>query len=211
MQDDADAEMRRLKLELQKTMEMYSTACKQAMTSKQKVRKTVKHSINSISFSRKYFGMISFIVFKAAELHKWRAEEEKRMEEARIAEESARLRAEQEKAKFRASMDNVGAAQRLAEMDSQRRVSAEMKAMESDETEKAISKTGAALNYRRYTIDEIEEATQYFSKSLKVGEGGYGPVFKCHLDHTPVAVKVLRPDAAQGRSQFQQEVRISSS
>lgn len=40
-QDDADAEMRRLKLELQRTMEMYSTACKQAMTSKQKVRNTV--------------------------------------------------------------------------------------------------------------------------------------------------------------------------
>lgn len=208
MQDDADAEMRRLKLELQRTMEMYSTACKQATTSMQKVRNTVEYPVDSIGFSRKYFGITSCIVFKAAELHKWRAEEERRLEEARLAEESARLKAEQEKAKFRAAMENVGAAQRLADMESQRRVSAEMKAMkESDETDKAISKTGAALNYRRYTIDEIEEATKYFSKSLKVGEGGYGPVFKCHLDHTPVAVKVLRPDAAQGRSQFQQEVR----
>lgn len=31
-------------------------------------------------------------------------------------------------------------------------------------------------------------------------------MYKLHLDHTPVAIKVLRPDAAQGRSQFQQVV-----
>lgn len=37
MQDDVEAEMRRLKLELQKTMDMYSTACKEALTAKQKV------------------------------------------------------------------------------------------------------------------------------------------------------------------------------
>lgn len=62
------------------------------------------------------------------------------------------------------------------------------------------------VRYRRYTIDEIEVATEYFSEARKIGEGGYGPVFKCYLDHTVVAVKVLRPDAAQGREQFQQEV-----
>ncbi|GAB2215826.1 hypothetical protein Droror1_Dr00020229, partial [Drosera rotundifolia] len=54
-------------------------------------------------------------------------------------------------------------------------------------------------------IEEIEIATHYFSESLKIGEGGYGPVYKCTLDHTQVAIKVLRPDAAQGQSQFQQE------
>jgi len=32
-----EAEMRRLKLELKQTMEMYSTACKEAMAAKQKV------------------------------------------------------------------------------------------------------------------------------------------------------------------------------
>lgn len=60
---------------------------------------------------------------------------------------------------------------------------------------------------RKYSIEEIETATEYFTESRKIGEGGYGPVYKCYLDHTPVAIKVLRPDAAQGRSQFQQEVR----
>ena len=37
LQDDVEAEMRRLKLELKQTMEMYSTACKEALTAKQKV------------------------------------------------------------------------------------------------------------------------------------------------------------------------------
>ncbi|KAF3965913.1 hypothetical protein CMV_009943 [Castanea mollissima] len=54
-------------------------------------------------------------------------------------------------------------------------------------------------------IEEIEKATNFFAESQKIGEGGYGPVYRCYLDHTPVAVKVLRPNAAHGRSQFQQE------
>lgn len=37
LQEDVEAEMRRLKLELKQTMEMYSTACKEALTAKQKV------------------------------------------------------------------------------------------------------------------------------------------------------------------------------
>lgn len=37
MQDDVEIEMRRLKLELKQTMEMYSTACKEALVAKQKV------------------------------------------------------------------------------------------------------------------------------------------------------------------------------
>jgi hypothetical protein len=36
-QEDVEAEMRRLKLELKQTMEMYSSACKEALTAKQKV------------------------------------------------------------------------------------------------------------------------------------------------------------------------------
>lgn len=40
--------MRRLKLELKQTMEMYSTACKEALTAKQKVKETA-------SFLLKYF------------------------------------------------------------------------------------------------------------------------------------------------------------
>lgn len=134
-------------------------------------------------------------------------EEERRLEEVRLAEEAARRSAEQEKAKYRTALEKAEAAQRVAEIESQKRVVAERKALQdSDEKDKAMSVS--TLRYRRYPIEEIEEATEYFSESRKIGEGGYGPVFKCLLDHTPVAVKVLRPDAAQGRSQFQQEVSI---
>ncbi|KAK6156385.1 hypothetical protein DH2020_010633 [Rehmannia glutinosa] len=176
--DDVEAEMRRLKLELQKTMEMYSTACKEALSAKQ----------------------------KAVELQRWRMEEERRLEEARLAEEAARISAEKEKSKYKAAMENAQAAQRIAETESQKRVESEKKALhESDE---GMSVT--TLRYRRYSIEEIEKATEYFAESRKIGEGGYGPVYKCCLDHTAVAIKVLRPDAAQGRSQFQQEVEVLS-
>ncbi|XP_060179567.1 U-box domain-containing protein 52-like [Lycium barbarum] len=182
--DDLEAEMRRLKQELKQTMEMYSTACKEALTAKQ----------------------------KAMELQRWKMEEQRRLEEARLAEEAALALAEKEKAKSRAAIEHAEAAQRLAELESQKRISAEMKALkEAEEKNKILNKlTKNDFRYRKYTIEEIESATDYFAQTRKIGEGGYGPVYKCYLDHTPVAVKVLRPDAAHGRQQFQQEVEVLS-
>lgn len=135
-------------------------------------------------------------------------EEERRLEEARLAEEAALAIVEQEKAKSRAAIEAAKAAQRIAEIEAQKRVNAEKKAhRESAEKSKALDALAHSdVRYRKYTIDEIEAATEFFSGTRKIGEGGYGPVYKCYLDHTPVAIKVLRPDAAQGRSQFQQEV-----
>lgn len=147
--EDVEAEMRRLKLELTRTMEMYSTACKEALTAKQ----------------------------KAMELQKWKLEEQQKIEESRVTEDS----------------DDK---QNTKSTESQRKANTETLFSQYD------------TRYRKYSIEEIEEATEYFSATRRIGEGGYGPVYKCHLDHTPVAVKVLRPDAAQGRSQFQQEVEV---
>ncbi|PSR93579.1 Serine/threonine-protein kinase [Actinidia chinensis var. chinensis] len=182
--DDAEAEMRRLKLELKQTMEMYSTACKEALTAKQKTK----------------------------ELQHWKMEEEQRLEEARLAEEAALAIVEREKAKSRAAIEHAEAAQRIAELESQKRINAEMKAhKEAEEKNKVLNRLARSdIRYRKYKIEEIEAATNCFSESRKIGEGGYGPVYKCYLDHTQVAVKVLRPDAAQGRSQFQQEVEVLS-
>ncbi|XP_058188512.1 U-box domain-containing protein 35-like isoform X1 [Rhododendron vialii] len=183
-QDEVEAEMRRLKQELKQTMEMYSTACKEALTAKQ----------------------------KAMELHRWKIEEQQRLEQAQLAEEAALAIAEKEKAKTKAAIEAAEAAQRIAELEAQKRMNAEMKALkESEEKKKVLDVLAQSdIRYRKYTIEEIESATENFSNSRKIGEGGYGPVFKCFLDHTPVAVKVLRPDAAQGRSQFQQEVEVLS-
>ncbi|XP_027354171.1 U-box domain-containing protein 52-like isoform X2 [Abrus precatorius] len=182
--DDMEAEMRRLKLELKQTMEMYNTACKEAFTAQQ----------------------------KAVELQRWKLEEERKLEEARLAEEAALAIAEKEKAKSKAAIEAAEAQKRIAELEAQKRLNAEMKALkESEDKKKALDAlVNVDCRYRRYAIEEIEAATDFFSESLKIGEGGYGPVFKCLLDHTPVAVKVLRPDAQQGRSQFQREVEVLS-
>ncbi|KAK6158633.1 hypothetical protein DH2020_005947 [Rehmannia glutinosa] len=148
----------------------------------------------------------------AMELQRWKMEEQKRLEEARLAEEAALALAEKEKAKSKAALEHAEAAQRLAELEAQKRINAEMKALkESEEKSRVISSMAHTdSRYRKYSIEDIEVATEYFAQSRKIGEGGYGPVYKCYLDHTPVAVKVLRPDATHGRSQFQQEVEILS-
>ncbi|XP_060213239.1 U-box domain-containing protein 35-like [Lycium barbarum] len=182
--EDIEAEMRRLKQELKQTMDMYSTACKEALSAKH----------------------------KALELSRWKVEEEQKLEEARLAEEAALAVAEKEKAKCRAALEAAEEAQRIAEREAQRRINAERKAhIEAEEKKKVLDALAQSdCRYRKYTIEEIEAATDNFAASRKIGEGGYGPVYKCYLDHTQVAIKVLRPDAAQGRSQFQQEVEVLS-
>ncbi|AQK96174.1 lycopene epsilon cyclase1 [Zea mays] len=132
-QRDTEAEMRRLRLELKQTMDMYNAACKEAINAKQ----------------------------RAKEMHMMKLEVRARRE----ADEKVR------------ALDAI---------------------------------SNHDFRYRKYHIDEIEMATERFSDELKIGEGGYGPVYRASLDHTPVAIKVLRPDAHQGRKQFLQEVEVLS-
>lgn len=121
-------------------------------------------------------------------------EEDGWVHEGQLSEKSTKSIVEKERAN-KAAMEASETASKIAELETQRRA-----------IEAAGSFSDSNLRYRRYVIGEIEEATNSFDKANKIGEGGYGPVYKGHLDHTPVAVKVLRPDAAQGRSQFQREV-----
>lgn len=142
------------------------------------------------------------------ELQRWKVDEEKKLEDAKEAEGAAMAMVEMEQEKCKAAMKAAEASQRIATLEAQKRMNVERKseidAIQRKKTEDTYSHSSA--RYRRYSIEEIEHATQNFSESLKIGEGGYGPVFKCELDHTPVAIKVLKSDAAQGRAQFQQEV-----
>lgn len=199
--------MRRLKLELEQTMEMYSNACKEALTAKQKVR---CYGIYFCIILKAQDGLTltCFNASQTVELQRWKLEEERRMEKVRLAEEAALASAEKEKEKSKVAWETAEAQKRIAELESQKRINAEMKAYrETEEKRRAVDAlSNNCLRYRRYTIESIEAATNFFTESQKIGEGGYGPVYKCFLDHTPVAVKVLRPDAAQGRSQFQREV-----
>ena len=143
------------------------------------------------------------------ELNRCKNQEEQRLEEARLAEEAAMSAVQEERAKIEATVEAAEAAQRIAESGSRRRSNLEGEALrETVEMKKVLDTlSNSNIKYRRYTIEEIEEATDGFTPSQKIGEGGYGPVYWCYLDHTSVAVKVLRPDAAQGRLQFLQEVR----
>lgn len=61
-----------------------------------------------------------------------------------------------------------------------------------------------------FSSTELECATENFSSSLKIGEGGFGCVYRGNLRNMTVAIKVLKPDSLQGQSQFEQEVAILS-
>ncbi|KAL6010578.1 hypothetical protein ACLOJK_001012 [Asimina triloba] len=82
--------------------------------------------------------------------------------------------------------------------------------LQKEENRKIIEKLSEVFHYRRYSVEDIEKATNNFSEKLKIGEGGYGPVFKSSLDHTVVAIKILSSDATQGMKQFQQEIEVLS-
>ncbi|KAF3508974.1 hypothetical protein F2Q69_00004371 [Brassica cretica] len=120
LQDDVQAEMRRLKMELRYTMEMYSTACKEAITAKN----------------------------MSKELQKWRVEKEHKLEEARQAKEAAMAMAENEKAKTRAAMEAIATANRIAELEAQKR--------KQIETASLSSKSLVALRLNEYLHSRFE-------------------------------------------------------
>ena len=70
---------------------------------------------------------------------------------------------------------------------------------------------GDMLPFSEVSLSDIEEATQSFNKSMKIGEGGYGYIYKGILHQTKVAIKRLHSQnmhshGAQGPSEFQMEV-----
>lgn len=117
---------------------------------------------------------------------------------------------EVERQKTKVAMESVEMSQRLAELETQKRKDAELKAKhEKEERNKALHEVVCnSIPYRRYKFEEIEAATNKFDNTLKIGEGGYGPVFRGVIDHTVVAIKAVRPDIAHGERQFQQEVIV---
>ncbi|GJU47951.1 U-box domain-containing protein 52-like protein, partial [Tanacetum coccineum] len=135
--EDVEAEIKRLKLELSRTMEMYSSAAKKHLQqSKTKVYGTPKVETRGAT----------------------------KGDESRENEESVKNQ----------PTKSSEAAQRIAEFESQKRV---------NNSESSFSQYNSS--YRQYTTEEIEESTEYFSDTRRIGEGGYKPVYKCHLDNIP--------------------------
>jgi len=74
------------------------------------------------------------------------------------------------------------------------------------EKEKTVSSCPSLTWNTEFSLSELQLATQNFSDTLKVGEGGFGRVYRGLLRNTTVAIKMLRSHNLQGQSQFRQEV-----
>ncbi|XP_027356602.1 probable leucine-rich repeat receptor-like serine/threonine-protein kinase At3g14840 isoform X2 [Abrus precatorius] len=62
-----------------------------------------------------------------------------------------------------------------------------------------------------FTLRQIKAATNNFDKSFKIGEGGFGPVYKGVLsDGTIVAIKQLSTKSRQGNREFINEIGLIS-
>ncbi|XP_057769109.1 receptor-like protein kinase FERONIA [Salvia miltiorrhiza] len=65
---------------------------------------------------------------------------------------------------------------------------------------------------RRFSLAEIQSATDNFHSGCIIGKGGFGKVYKGFIDNGReiVAVKRLKPDSNQGEQQFWTEVEMLS-
>ncbi|XP_051152281.1 probable LRR receptor-like serine/threonine-protein kinase At1g53420 isoform X2 [Andrographis paniculata] len=66
---------------------------------------------------------------------------------------------------------------------------------------------GPSLHTTLFTLKQIKAATNNFNPKNKVGEGGFGPVYK---DGTVIAVKQLSTKSKQGNREFVNEVGMIS-
>ncbi|KAK3144001.1 hypothetical protein QOZ80_4AG0307630 [Eleusine coracana subsp. coracana] len=66
-----------------------------------------------------------------------------------------------------------------------------------------------ALN-TKFSLIELQEATKSFDPLHKIGEGGFGSVYKGCLRNTAVAIKLLHPQSMQGQSEFHQQASVLS-
>lgn len=76
------------------------------------------------------------------------------------------------------------------------------------EKDKTVSCSSLTWN-TEFSLSELQQATQNFSDAVKIGEGGFGRVYRGFLRNTTVAIKMLRSHNLQGQSQFRQEVRTA--
>ncbi|KAF3793578.1 putative U-box domain-containing protein 53 [Nymphaea thermarum] len=65
----------------------------------------------------------------------------------------------------------------------------------------------AIPNFLQFKLAELEEATEGFNEKMKIGDGGFGTVYKGKLHYTTVAIKILKPEATHGEAQFNQEIQ----
>nr|XP_011460820.1 PREDICTED: probable leucine-rich repeat receptor-like serine/threonine-protein kinase At3g14840 isoform X2 [Fragaria vesca subsp. vesca] len=70
---------------------------------------------------------------------------------------------------------------------------------------------GVDLQTGKFSLRQIKDATKNFDISNKIGEGGFGPVYKGQLsDGTIIAVKQLSAKSKQGNREFVNEIGMIS-
>ncbi|CAA6666181.1 unnamed protein product [Spirodela intermedia] len=142
------------------------------------------------------------------------SEETRRAREALQREEVLKHIAAEEKAKHLLALREAREARQLLVKEASERREREPEADAITEASKKPVNADDLFSghgtHRRYSRGEIEAATDFFSASRKIGEGGFGIVYKAVLDHTPVAVKILREDAIGRRDEFLREVEVLS-
>ncbi|XP_047152407.1 probable leucine-rich repeat receptor-like serine/threonine-protein kinase At3g14840 [Vigna umbellata] len=74
-----------------------------------------------------------------------------------------------------------------------------------------IELRGLELRTGVFTLRQIKVATNNFAEENKIGEGGFGPVYKgCLSDGTLIAVKLLSSKSRQGNREFLNEIGMIS-
>ncbi|KAF7144032.1 hypothetical protein RHSIM_Rhsim05G0015800 [Rhododendron simsii] len=183
-QSDVQAKVEQMRLELMNTRGMYNRACADLVHSQKEVH---------------------YLLSKCLE-------EERQVKAALQREEVHKKIAADEKRKHSEAMKEIEEARNLLAKEAYEKKIAERRAERESLEKKKI--TDALLSndrrYRRYTRDEIERATDSFSEAKMIGEGSYGKVYRCELDKTPVAVKVLRSDASEKKKEFLTEIEVLS-
>ncbi|WZY81168.1 hypothetical protein YC2023_027552 [Brassica napus] len=181
---DVKSEVAQLRKEVETTLSMYKQACEELVHKQTQVKSLSSECIK----------------------------ETRRVITALEKEEMLRKAAAEEKEKHLKAVKEVQEAKSMLAKEFCERQLAELSALkQSIEKQKVIDqlflKDG---RYRRYTKEEIAAATDNFSSRKIIGEGGYGKVYKCSLDHTPVALKVLKPDSIEKKEEFLREISVLS-
>ena len=156
----------------------------------------------------------------------WEANQQKSALEVQLArsmmledmhERESRQRREAEEELDKLRVENLEAAQNLWEANEQKSaLEAQFAQLHQNLVETqllvdSLQKENQELNassssFSVFTYKELDRATCGFDSALKIGEGGYGTVYKGTLRHTTVAIKRLRSHGIQGQKEFRHEV-----
>ncbi|XP_042487823.1 U-box domain-containing protein 35-like [Macadamia integrifolia] len=183
-QVDINLELERLRIELRNLKGMYAVAQTEKIDASQKLN----------------------------DLHKRQLEEAVKLKEITSKEEEARELARQEKEKHKEARKEAEYIKKRAEREASQRKQEEIKANRDATEKKKLEKALASpvQPYLIFTWEEIVSATSSFSENLRIGMGAYGTVYKCSLNYTTAAVKVLHSKESRWTKQFEQELEILS-